>query len=109
MKNIEIIMIPAKDRQLSKDFYKRLGMTVVTETTDAHGDPWIQVGLPGHETTISLAGFHAIVCETGNIEKDIAELAEKGIQAGKIDKTPWGLFAWTKDPDGNGVCLHQKP
>lgn len=26
----------------------------------------------------------------------------------KIDNTPWGKFAWTKDPDGNGLCLHQK-
>src|SRR4051812_43717910 len=105
MKNIAIVMIPAKDRQLAKAFYKKLGFVVTTEATDSHGDPWIQVGLPGGDTTISLAGFHAIICETDNIEKDVEELKSKGIEVGKIDPTPWGKFAWTKDPDGNSVCL----
>jgi catechol 2,3-dioxygenase-like lactoylglutathione lyase family enzyme len=121
MKNIEIIMIPTPDlaspeaatrtqgRHAAKEFYKKLGLVVVTETTDAHGDPWIQMGFPGQDTTISLAGFHAIICETDSIEKDIDELKKKGIEVGKIDNTPWGRFAWTKDPAGNGICLHEKP
>ena len=109
MKNIEIIMIPVKDRQGAKEFYLKMGFKVITEATDAHGEPWIQVGLPGSDTTISLAGFHAIICETDNIEKEIAELKSKGIEIGKIDPTPWGKFAWTKDVDGNGICLHQRP
>ena len=108
MKGIEIVMIPVKDRQKTKEFYLRLGLQIVIEATDAHGDPWIQVGFPGQEPTISLASFHAVICETENIEKEIAELKNKGIEIGKIDVTPWGKFAWTKDPDGNGVCLHEK-
>ena len=36
------------------------------------------------------------------------ELKAKGIEVGKIDDTPWGRFAWLKDLDGNGLCLHQK-
>jgi catechol 2,3-dioxygenase-like lactoylglutathione lyase family enzyme len=108
MKNIEIVMIPAKDRQQAKEFYLRLGLKLITETTDAHGEPWIQVGFPGSDTTISLAGFHAIICETEDIEKEINELRSKGIDFGKIDNRPWGRFAWTKDPNGNGICLHQK-
>jgi catechol 2,3-dioxygenase-like lactoylglutathione lyase family enzyme len=108
MKNIEIIMIPSKDRQAAKEFYKKLGFSVIADTSDAHGDAWIQVGFPGQDTTLSLAGFHAVICETENIGKEISELRERGVQFGKIDDTPWGRFSWTKDPDGNGICLHEK-
>ena len=97
MKSIEIIMLPVKDRQQAKEFYLRLGFQVIVEATDAHGEAWIQMGLPNSNSTISLAGFHGIICETDDIEKEIKALKTKGIEAGKIDNTPWGRFAWLKD------------
>jgi predicted enzyme related to lactoylglutathione lyase len=108
MKAIEIIMIPVKDQQAAKAFYLKLGWQVITEAPGAHNDTWIQMGFPGKETTISLAKFQATICETDNIEKDIAALKEKGIKVGNVDNTPWGKFAWLKDPDDNSLCLHQK-
>lgn len=107
MKSVEIIMIPVKDRQKSKEFYLKLGFQVVVEATDPHGEAWIQMGLSNSKTTISLSGFHGIICETENIEKQIKEYKAKGIEVGKIDETPWGKFAWLKDLDGNSLCLHQ--
>lgn len=107
MKAIEIIMLPARDRQKAKQFYQQLGFEVVMEASDAHGEPWIQVGLPGEKTTLSLAGFHGVICTTDDIEKEVEALRAKGIEVGDIDKTPWGKFAWLKDPDGNGICLRQ--
>jgi predicted enzyme related to lactoylglutathione lyase len=108
MKSVEIIMVPVKDRQKAKEFYLKLGFQVIVEAPGAHGDTWIQMGIPGTDTTISLAGFQGIICETENIEKNIKELKAKGIEVGKIDTTPWGRFAWLKDLDGNSLCLHQK-
>jgi len=55
-----------------------------------------------------LAAFHAIICETEDIEKEATELKTKGFEVGKTDDTPWGKFAWLKDLDGNSLCLHQK-
>src|SRR6476469_2428913 len=101
MKSIEIIMLPVKDRQKAKEFYLKLGFQIVIEASDQHGDTWIQMQLPGSETTVSLASFQGIICQTDNIEKEVRELEEKGIQVGKIDDTPWGKFAWLKDLDGN--------
>jgi len=66
------------------------------------------MGLPGQSVSIALMTFHGIIMETGDIEKDIRDLKAKGIEAGKTDNTPWGRFAWLKDPDGNSLCLHQK-
>jgi catechol 2,3-dioxygenase-like lactoylglutathione lyase family enzyme len=108
MKSMEIIMLPIKDQQKAKEFYLKLGFQVVVEAPGAHGDTWIQMGLPGGNTTISLASFQAIICDTDDIEAEAKELAGKGISVGKIDDTPWGRFAWVKDPDGNSLCLHQK-
>ena len=108
MKSVEIIMIPVKDRQKAKEFYLKLGFKLLIEAADPHGDPWIQLGIPGSDASISLASFHGVICETENIEKEIKELKAKGIEVGKIDATPYGKFAWLKDLDDNGICLHQK-
>ena len=108
MKSVEIIMLPVKDRQKAKEFYLKLGFQVVVEAPGEHGETWIQMGLPNSNTTISLAGFQGIICETDDIEKEVNELKAKGIEVGKIDDTPWGRFGWLKDLDGNSLCLHQK-
>ncbi len=108
MKAVEILMIPVQDRQKAKEFYMKLGFNVLVEATDPHGDAWIQLGLPGGGTTISLASFQGIICETEDIEKEIAALKAQHIEVGKIDATPWGKFAWLKDLDGNSLCLHEK-
>ena len=108
MKSIEIIMLPVQDRQKAKEYYLKLGFQIIAEAPMPEGGMWIQMGLPGSETSISLAGFHGIILETTDIEKEIAALNAKGVDVGKIDDTPWGRFAWLKDLDGNGLCLHQK-
>lgn len=108
MKTVEIIIIPVKDQQKAKEFYLKLGFHVIVEAPAAHGETWIQLGLENESTTIALAKFHGIICETNDIEKKIAELKTKGILVNKIDNTPWGKFAWLKDHDENSLCLHQK-
>ncbi|MBS0424019.1 MAG: VOC family protein [Proteobacteria bacterium] len=108
MKSVEIIMLPVKDRQKAKEFYLKLGFKVIIEAPAAHGETWIQMGLPDGSATLSLSGFNGIICETDDIEKEIKMLNAKGIEVGKIDNTPWGRFAWLKDLDGNSLCLHEK-
>lgn len=108
MKSLEIIMLPVSDRQKAKEFYLKLGFQIIIEAPDPHGQPWIQMGLPGSATSISLASFHAVICDTPDIEAEIRKLRANGIEVGEIDETPWGKFAWLKDLDGNGLCLHQK-
>ena len=108
MKSVEIIMLPVKDRQKAKEFYLKIGFKVIVEAPGAHGETWIQMGLPGCDTTISLAEFQGVIFETKDIKANIKELEAKGIAVGKIDETPWGKFAWLKDLDGNSLCLHEK-
>ena len=109
MKSVEIIMLSVKDRQKAKEFYLKLGFQIVVEAPgEKEGEMWIQMGLPDSNTTIAIAGFQGIICETGDIKGEINRLTAKGIEVGKIDETPWGKFAWLKDLDGNSLCLHEK-
>lgn len=108
MKTVEIIIIPVTDKQKAKEFYSKLGFQVLVETPNGHGEQWIQMGLPNDDTSIALMHFHGIIVETPDIEKAVATYKSKGIEFGKIDNQPYGRFAWAKDADGNGICLHQK-
>ncbi|HWB27001.1 MAG TPA: VOC family protein [Chitinophagaceae bacterium] len=108
MKAIEIIMLPVADQQKAKEYYLKLGFEVIAEAPMGEDKMWLQLGLPGQSTSIALMNFHGVILEVGDVEQEINELKEKGIETGKIDDTPWGRFVWLKDVDGNGICLHQK-
>lgn len=108
MKNVEIIVIPVTDQQKAKQFYLKLGFEIIVEAPSAHGQTWIQLGLPGKDTSIALMNFHGIIFETDDIDQEIEELKTKAIEMDRMDTTPWGRFAWMKDLDGNALCLHQK-
>lgn len=108
MKTVEIVMIPVSDQQKAKEFYLKMGFKLIAEAPSHHGQTWIQLGLPDQNTSISLAKFHGIILETDDIEEEIGKLKTIEISVEKIDNTPWGRFAWFKDLDGNGLCLHEK-
>lgn len=108
MKSVEIVMLAVSDQQKAKEFYLKLGFQIMAEAPAAHGETWIQLGFPNQNTTISLAKFQGVICQTDDINEEVKELKAKGIEVGKIDNTPWGKFAWLKDLDGNSLCLHEK-
>lgn len=118
MKNIEIVCIPVKDQQKSKEFYLKLGFQVIIEMPMGDGNTWVQLGIPNQVTSISLApyyknyepgSFHGLILETEDIEKEITALKEKGVELTEMDDTPWGKFVHLKDPDGNGLSIHENP
>ena len=108
MKSVDVIMLPVKDRQKAKEFYLRLGFQIMAEVPMPNDETWVQMGLPNCNTSLSLASFHAVVCDINDMESEIEKLNANGIEVGKVENTPWGKFAWLKDLDGNKVCLHQK-
>jgi len=108
MKTIEVIMLPVTDQQKAKQYYLKLGFEVMIESPMGNGETWLQMGFPNQTTSLALMKFHGVICETDNIQKESDELQAKGIEVEKIDNTPWGKFAWMKDLDGNGICLHEK-
>jgi predicted enzyme related to lactoylglutathione lyase len=117
MKLIEVISIPVTDQQISKAFYLKIGFQLLIEAPMGDNGNWVQLGLPGQVTSITLVNWFAnmspgsmqgLVLKTEDIEKEVAELKAKGIDVKDIDPTPWGKFASFQDPDGNGLTLHQE-
>lgn len=116
MKTIEIISIPVTEQERSKEFYQKLGFSVLIEAPFGNGQQWVQLGLPGDGPSITLVTWfpnmppgsvNGFVIKTADVEKDIEDFTAQGIEAGKIDHTPWGKFLSVKDPDGNTISFHQ--
>ena len=114
---IAIISIPVTDQAASKSFYLDvLGFVVLNENPMGPNQTWVQLTLPGAETSISLVTWfdamlpgsvQGIVIDTDNIESERQALKTKGLKIGDIEDQPWGKFAAFSDPDGNGWILQQ--
>jgi len=116
MKTIEIISVPVTDQQRAKDFYLKLGFSVIVEAPFQGDQKWIQLGLPGGGVSITLVTWfdnmpagciNGLVIKTDDLSKDKEDLINKGLIVGEIDQTPWGQFMAVIDPDGNRISLHQ--
>jgi len=117
MQVIEVVSIPVSDQQAAKEFYLKIGFEMVVEADMGNGATWVQLGLPGQVTTITLVNWfpqmtpgsmQGLVVKSIDIEKEVGELKAKGIDVKPIDNTPWGRFASFSDPDGNGITLRQE-
>lgn len=117
MKLISIISIPVIDQAASKEFYLKLGFKLIVENDLGKGQKWVQLGIEGAQTSITLVTWfdnmppgciNGLVIDCEDLDAEIKTLTEKGIEVGTIDKTPWGRFAAIKDPDGNRLSLHQR-
>ncbi len=115
--HIDIISIPVADQQKAKQFYiEMLGFELKVESPMGPNQNWVQLGLDGAQTSITLVTWfdamppgsvQGLVLDTANIEQAHAALKNKGLDIGDVDSMPWGRFATFSDPDGNGWVLQQ--
>lgn len=117
MKKIDVISIPVTDQERSKQFYAKLGFEVMVENDLGNGQRWIQMGLPGSFTSITLVTWfkkmpagciQGLVIRSEDLDADLAELRKNGLSPESQEETAWGKFASIYDPDGNGISLHQR-
>lgn len=117
---ISVVSIPVRDQQASKSFYTNmLGCKVIEEVPfGSNGDTklWLQIQLPGVETTLSLVNWikqmppgslQGVVLTTDDIAKAHTALKKRGLVISDIDHQPYGSEATFSDPDGNGWILQQ--
>ena len=116
MKLIEVISVPVSNQAVSKESYLKIGFEIIIEAPMGDGNTWLQLGLPGQATSISLVNWFSnmapgsmqgLVVKSEDIEKEAAELKAKGVNIKDIDPTPWGKFATFYDPDGNSLILRE--
>jgi catechol 2,3-dioxygenase-like lactoylglutathione lyase family enzyme len=116
--------IPTRNAELARDFYERkLGLRFVADDQFAlvfhsggeSGGNMIRVVRVGEFTP---APFTILGWESANIEQDVREFGERGVQfersglPGQDERGVWtspsgAKVAWFKDPDGNVLSLSQ--
>ncbi len=114
---ISTISVPVKDQEAAKDFYvSKLGCRVVEEVLMMPGSKWLQLQIPGVDTTIVLVNWfpqmppgslQGVVLFTDDIAKTCAELNARGLATTPIKDQPYGKESTFDDLDGNGWVLEQ--
>ena len=115
------VCVTVADTDRAIDFYvDTLGFEKVVDTPMGPGMRWVEVALPGRETTIALApppqgqeaggGQTGICLDTSDVDADHAALAAAGVDVDD-EVTRWGgavppMF-WLRDPDANSLIVVQ--
>jgi len=115
LSHVGIVSVPVSDPDRAKAFYVEvLGFEVLADAQIAKDQRWVQVGLPGAQTSLTLVSWFpsmpagslkGMVIETDDLEADIALITEAGVLVSPIEEQPWGRFVTLADPDGNGIIV----
>lgn len=118
MQFISVVSVPVSDQDRAKRFYlDQLGLSLITESTFGDDLRWIQVGIPGAQTTLTLVtwfdemppgSLRGLVIDCRNLDEEYKTLTERGVPfLGPPSEQPGGVFAMLTDPDGNMISLRQ--
>jgi catechol 2,3-dioxygenase-like lactoylglutathione lyase family enzyme len=115
------VCVPVSDTDRSIDFYvNTLGFEKIVDVPMCGDMRWVEVALPGAETTIALApppegqqisGNQTGIClDTSDVDADHAALKAAGVDVDE-QVTRWGgpvppMF-WLRDPDGHSLIIVQ--
>jgi len=120
IKAIKFVNIPVSDQDKALEFYtKKLGFKVVTDQHFDGKQRWIEIGIPGAATGISLftpdvhrdriGSFSGISFYSDDVEQTYKELTARGVEfVMPPKKESWGTSSIFKDPDGNQFVLGTK-
>jgi len=115
------VCVSVADTDRALDFYVgTLGFEKVVDVPMGPDARWVEVQLPGAETTIAIAppppgkpaggGETGIILDTSDVEADHAALKASGADVdGEISRMgdPVPPMFWVRDPDGNSLIIVQ--
>ena len=115
---ISVVSVPVSDQGRAKSFYlDRVGFSLIAEATFGDELRWIQVGIPGAQTSLTLVtwfiemppgSLRGLVIDCADLEQDYQALKNRGVPfMGPPSRQPGGVFATFSDPDGNVISLRQ--
>ncbi len=117
IRRIDVVSVPVSDQLASKAFYSDvLGFEVIRDNPMGPDQRWVQLSLPGAQTSITLVtwfdsmppgSLQGMVVDTTDIDAARKTLVEKGLRITEVQDAPWGRYATFADPDGNGWVLKQ--
>ena len=114
-----ILILPVSDQERALAFYRDvLGFSVFADNQVAPTMRWIHLRAADGGADLVLGDWldtppgsvEGLFLEVRDIEAASAEFETKGLVFSQgIDDTPFGKFHPFKDPDGNGLVLHEPP
>ncbi len=120
IRGIKLATIPVRDQNSSLKFYtEKLGFRVLTDQPFNDKQRWIELGIPGAETKVTLftpeghenriGGFQPMTFWCDDVFATAKTLKAKGVEFAKDpEAAPWGTFAIFKDTDGNQFVLSSR-
>ena len=118
--HVKFVNVPTSDQDRALEFYtSKLGFKVLTDQPFDDKQRWIELRLPGAETSVVLftphghegriGGFAGFAFAADNVEQTYQELSARGVEFVQKPQThPWGTAASFKDPDGNVFVLSSR-
>jgi catechol 2,3-dioxygenase-like lactoylglutathione lyase family enzyme len=116
---LELVAVPVTDVDRAIAFYvDKAGFVLDHDHRVSEDLRFVQLTPPGSACSIALGtglvqtppgsaqGLQLVVPD---IEAARAELTERGLDVGGIDRQPWGAFVYFTDPDGNGWAVQEIP
>ncbi|HVQ95665.1 MAG TPA: VOC family protein [Mycobacteriales bacterium] len=112
---IQLLSVPVTDQDRAKAFYvDKLGFELVRDVAMGPAQRWVQLAPKGAETSITLVTWFdsmpagslgGLVLETDDLDRDVADLAGRGVPTSEVEDAPWGRYVTLNDPDGNSMVL----
>lgn len=113
IRGIKIVSIPVSDQDVSLKFYtEKIGFKVATDQPFSNGQRWIELLIPGADTSLALftppghenriGGFQPMTFWCDDVFATAQLLKSRGVElVSEPKKEVWGTMAKFKDPDGN--------
>jgi predicted enzyme related to lactoylglutathione lyase len=116
---LELVQVPVSDVDRAKAFYtEQAGFNADHDHRVSDEIRFVQLTPPGSACSIALGtgivdtqprsvqGLQLVVSDR---EAARADLVERGVEVGEVQKFDWGSFVFFSDPDGNGWSVQEIP
>lgn len=116
---LELVAVPVTDVDRAEQFYvDKAGFVLDHDHRVSDEIRFVQLTPPGSACSIALGtgivqtppgsaqGLQLVVAD---IDAARAELVDRGVEVGEVERFPWGAFVFFADPDGNGWAVQEIP
>jgi predicted enzyme related to lactoylglutathione lyase len=120
IRGVKIVSIAVRNQDVALKFYtEEVGFKVATDQHFGPGQRWIELLIPGADTTLALftpeghenriGGFQPVTFWCNDVFATAKALKSKGVEiTAEPKKEVWGTMAKFKDPDGNEFVFSSK-
>jgi predicted enzyme related to lactoylglutathione lyase len=115
MPGVSVVSVPVSDQDRAAAFYSEyLGFKVIEDQAMGPDMRWVQLGVDGQQTTITLTTWFegmpagsitGLLLDVDDADATRAAMVAGGVECTELTDEPWGRYFMVKDPDGNGLIV----